>query len=173
MQIIPLNPVPSQTLTVVLNTQECVIHVYQRSTGVFLDLGIAGTLVLAGVICHDRSLLVLDSYIGLLGDLVFVDTLGTSDPAYSGLGTRWLLAFLLPIETISPATVVPFWVPVPTATPTLTPIPTGTVIVTASPTPTPTPTGTGTGTPTPTPTPTSTSTAPPSLPGAPTGVTIT
>lgn len=141
MQIVPLDAVPSQTLTTVLNAQECVIHVYQRTTGLYLDLWINGTTVLVGVICHDRTLLVLNTYLGLLGDLTFIDTLGTADPDYTALGSRWLLAFLLPSEIAAPAAVVPFWVPgatiqpVPTPTPTLTPTPSPTA--TATPTPTP------------------------------------
>jgi hypothetical protein len=146
VQIVPLSAVPSQTVTVVLAGQECIIHVYQRSTGLYLDLTITGTLILAGVICQDRNLLVINAYLGLIGDLVFIDTLGTSDPSYSGLGARWLLAYLLPAEIL------------PIALSTTATLPT---IAVPGPTPTPTPV------PTPTPTPPPTST-----PGAPTGVTI-
>ena len=40
MKGIPLKPVPSQTLSVLLNGQNCQISVYQKSTGVYLDLHI-------------------------------------------------------------------------------------------------------------------------------------
>lgn len=171
MQIVPLSAVPSQTVTVILNSQECIIHVYQRSTGLYLDLTVAGTLVLVGVICQNGNLLVINSYLGFVGDLAFIDTLGASDPVYSGLGAQYLLAYLLPSEifaaTLPTTPVVQSIValtPVPTPTPTPTPG--------VTPTPTPVPTATPTPFPTPTPTPSPTPTSAPSAPAAPTGVTI-
>ncbi len=163
MQVIPLDPVPSQTLNIILSLETCIITVYQRSNGLYLDLTISGTPVLNGVLCLDQNFIVLNSYLGFIGDLVFVDTLGTSDPYYTGLGTQYLLLYLLPTEVVAPATVVPYWQPV--VTPTPTPVPT----LTPVPTPTPTPTVT----PTPTPTPTATPTPTPQAPTGPTGVTVT
>lgn len=120
-----------------LNGQECTINIYQRSTGLYLDLSLSGTAVLNGVVGRDRTLIVINSYLGFVGDLVWVDTLGTSDPSYNGLGSEWLLVYLLPSEIATPAAVVPFWTPAstlvgPTPTPTQVPTapsgPTGVVI---------------------------------------------
>lgn len=123
MQVVPLIPVPSQTLTVVLSSQECAIRVYQRSTGLYLDLSIGGVPKINGVACLDRNLIVLDAYLGFSGDLAFVDTLGFSDPDYSGVGVRFLLVYLLPSETLPLTTIVPFWMP-PTSSGAPTPPPT-------------------------------------------------
>lgn len=123
MQIIPLAAIPSQTLTIVLNNQECIIHVHQRTTGLYLDLYILGALVLSGVAARDRTLMVMNSYLGFVGDLMFIDTAGTADPNYSGLGTEWFLVYLLPSEVASPASVIPFWTPSTTPPPTQTPTP--------------------------------------------------
>ncbi len=95
MQIVPLLPIPSQTFNVVLGGQNCVISIYQRSTGLFLDLTVNNTPTLTAQICRDRTLLVRLAYLGFSGDLIFMDTAGTADPAYSGLGTRYKLLYLV------------------------------------------------------------------------------
>ena len=38
--------------------------------------------------------LVPTAYLGFSGWLVFVDTQGSEDPQYAGLGTRWVLVYL-------------------------------------------------------------------------------
>jgi len=93
MQIIPLASVPSQTLTTVLEQQNCAINVYQKTTGLYLDLTKDGQPVISGVLCRDRVRLVRQAYLGFSGDLAFVDTQGVDDPAFQGLGNRWVLVY--------------------------------------------------------------------------------
>lgn len=94
MQTIPLSAVASQKLNVLLAGQNCQIKVYQKTTGVYLDLAINDAPVKSGVLCRDRVLLVRHAYLGFIGDLVFFDTQGVSDPAYQGLGARYQLVYL-------------------------------------------------------------------------------
>lgn len=94
MQIIPLQPLPAQVLTVLLADQACQIDVAQKSSGLFLDLYVGGALVVGGVICENRNRLVRSSYLGFVGDLMVIDTEGSSDPDYTGLGSRFVLAYL-------------------------------------------------------------------------------
>lgn len=94
MQIIPLRPVPSQTLMATLADQLTQIDIYQKAYGLHLDLRVNEVLLLAGAICQDRNLIVRSSYIGFVGDLCFIDTMGTDDPTYEGLGTRFGLAYI-------------------------------------------------------------------------------
>lgn len=94
MQIIPLAAVASQTLKVVLAQQNCVLNVYQKSTGLYLDVILEGDTILAGVLTRDRVLCVRQSYLGFVGDLAFMDTQGTEDASFEGLGTRWVLMYL-------------------------------------------------------------------------------
>ena len=94
MQVIPLQVVPSQTLQVQLSGQNCAINVYQLSTGIFIDLYVSNTLIIGGVIGQDRNLIVRDLYLGFIGDLCFMDTQGTQDPVYTGLGGRYQLCYL-------------------------------------------------------------------------------
>lgn len=94
MQQIPLQPVNSQQLQIVLNGQNCQIAVYSKSTGLYVDLQSNGVDISTGVIAHNLIPLVPTVYFGFLGNLIFVDTQGTSDPVYTGLGARYQLLYL-------------------------------------------------------------------------------
>lgn len=99
MQTIKLKPEPSLALDVDLGGQPVHLDIRQKSTGMFLDLTVADRRLLAGVICQDRNRLVRSTYLGFIGDLAFVDTQGSSDPTYTGLGSRFLLMWLEPSDT--------------------------------------------------------------------------
>ncbi|WP_454695595.1 phage baseplate plug family protein [Achromobacter aegrifaciens] len=98
MKRIPLKPVPAQTLSVVLSGQNCQIAVYQKSTGLYLDLEVDNAPIVTTVLCHDRVRLLRSAYMGFVGDLAFVDTQGHADPQYQALGSRFVLAYLEPLE---------------------------------------------------------------------------
>lgn len=92
---IPLTAVPAQRLSVTLGTQRCSISVYQKTTGLYFDLSVAGTLVVAGMICRNRVNLVRNRYItSFVGDLAIIDTQGNLDPDYTGLGSRYQLVYV-------------------------------------------------------------------------------
>lgn len=88
---IPLVSTASQTMAVQLGGQLCRINVYQKATGLFLDLYVADVLIIAGVICENLNPVVRSLYLGFFGDLYFQDTQGTADPSYTGLGSRFRL----------------------------------------------------------------------------------
>ncbi len=94
MNIIPLRAVPSQSFSVVLAGQNCQINVYEKSTGMYLDLYVNHRPIVTTTLCHDRVRLVRDTYRGFIGDLTFIDTRGYADPVYTGLGDRFILAYL-------------------------------------------------------------------------------
>jgi hypothetical protein len=98
MQLINLQPVPAQTLQTVLNGQNVAISVYQRTTGLYVDTSVNGVPTSAGVIAQNQNPLVPTSYLGFAGNLLFNDTLGTEDPTYTGLGSRFVLLFLTAAE---------------------------------------------------------------------------
>lgn len=91
VSIIPLNAVPSQTETVQLGTQSCRLNVRQRRTGLFVDLYEQDVPIVLGVKALNQVRLIREAYLGFDGDLFFVDTQGSSDPEYAGLGSRYLL----------------------------------------------------------------------------------
>lgn len=94
MQIIPIEPVPSQVFSVILGTQICQISLYQRLSGLYCDLYVNDALIVAGVVCYNLNRIVLSLYLGFIGDLIFIDNEGSADPYYTGLGDRFSLAWL-------------------------------------------------------------------------------
>jgi hypothetical protein len=88
---IPLIATPAQRLSVQLGGQSCDIAVYQKSTGLYLDLSILNAPIATGVLCHNDVLLVRSTASGFIGDLYFHDTQGAADPTYDGLGDRFVL----------------------------------------------------------------------------------
>jgi hypothetical protein len=98
MQVVPLQPVPAQVISVVLGNQPCKINVYQKRTGLYVDLYILDALVVAGVSALNANLIVRSAYLGFVGDLAFFDTLGSSDPVSTGLGAQYILMYLSPAD---------------------------------------------------------------------------
>lgn len=91
MLIIPLQPKPSQTLSVVIDGQLAQIEV--RTLGSLLFFSLGG--VVRTRVCRDRQRLLIDAgYRGFRGDFAFIDQRGTSDPAFTGLGDRFQLVYL-------------------------------------------------------------------------------
>ena len=91
---IPLQAVANQTLVVQLGGQSVQLNLYQKTSGLFLDVLVNNAYVVAGVICENLNRIVRDAYLGFLGDLVFMDSQGASDPIASGLGAQFLLFYL-------------------------------------------------------------------------------
>lgn len=92
-QIVPLQAVPNQTLQVQLGEQACIINLYQSAYALFIDLYVGNSLIACGVICENLNRVVRAAYRGFVGDLAFVDTQGSSDPVYTGLGSRFQLIY--------------------------------------------------------------------------------
>lgn len=102
MLIVPIEAIPNQTVTTTLNGQVCQINIYQTVGGLFVDLYVNNGLIIGGVIAETNNLIVRSAYLGFQGDLAFIDNQsGGDDPYYTGLGTRWSLAYLEP-EEINP-----------------------------------------------------------------------
>ena len=93
MKKIPLSPVPAQSLKVKLADQNCEMRVYYRFGSTYLDLTVGGVVVCTGAICRDRQSIVQIANSAFVGQLLFVDMLGNSDPLYSGFGERWRLFY--------------------------------------------------------------------------------
>lgn len=103
MRTIPITAVPSQTLSVILDRQPAQIMLRQNGASLYLDLRLDGTPIVLTRICRDRQLILTDAqYRGFRGQLMFVDLQGTSDPVYTGLGTRFVLVYLAAGEVPDP-----------------------------------------------------------------------
>jgi hypothetical protein len=94
MQQIPLQSVPSQQVQCLLNGQNCEIAVYMRGTRLYVDLAVNGVSISSAVLAQNLTSLVPTAYLGFTGYLLFTDTLGTTDPQYTGLGSRYQLLYV-------------------------------------------------------------------------------
>lgn len=96
--VVPLQPVPSQTLQCQLGGQACVLNVYQTAFALFVDLYVGNQLIVPGVIALNLVRIVRSSYLGFSGDLAFLDTQGEENPVYTGLGARFQLVYFEPAD---------------------------------------------------------------------------
>ena len=104
MQIIYVQDTPAQTLTVNLAGQQVQLNLYTRSqdssgsvtgnNGLYCDVEVNNVQLVGGVYCTNLVPIMQDSYLGLVGDLVWLDTQGTRDPLSPGLGSRFVLYYL-------------------------------------------------------------------------------
>lgn len=95
MQRIPIQAVPNQTLAVTLARQSVQLAIRQNGDALYLSLVSNGRSIVRTRICRDRQRLLLDvKYQGFIGDFAFVDTRGTLDPQYYGLGSRFQLYYI-------------------------------------------------------------------------------
>lgn len=93
MQTITLQAIKAQEMTVRLGDQSVTLRIYQRSTGLYIDIGVADLWIAQGVICLNGNRLVRYPYLGFSGELFFADTKGSDDPTYNGLGDRFQLFY--------------------------------------------------------------------------------
>ncbi|WP_234115372.1 phage baseplate plug family protein [Enterobacter roggenkampii] len=100
MRTIPLEPQKSQSVSVDLSGQRCVIRLIQRESFIYMDLTVNGNPIMQGVPCLYGNKMVRYSYLGFQGDLVFLDNVGQSDPSYDGLGGRFILYYIEESELV-------------------------------------------------------------------------
>lgn len=91
---VPLQALASQVVAVVLGNQNTQLNIYSKLGVLYMDVYVNNAPIIVGVQCQNGNRIVRGVYLGFLGDLIFVDTQGSSDPFYSGLGTRFFLEYL-------------------------------------------------------------------------------
>lgn len=99
MQVVPLQPLPNQTLQVQLNGQPVTLNIIQMAYGLFMTVYVGNTLIIATVLCLNFNRIVRSAYLGFSGDFTFIDMQGDDAPVYTGLGgpsARWQLLYLAP-----------------------------------------------------------------------------
>jgi hypothetical protein len=101
MLIVPLQPIPNLTLQCQINGQACTISIVQMAYGLFMTLEVGSALIVSNVLMQNLNRIVRDAYLGFIGDFVIVDTQGTQNPDYTGLGgpnARYQLVYLAPTD---------------------------------------------------------------------------
>lgn len=91
---VPLQATESQTITILLNNQNCQINIYQKSTGLYLDLFKDNNVIIRTRLCVDRIPIIRNCSSGFVGELYFVDSSGNQNPDYLGLGTNFRLYYV-------------------------------------------------------------------------------
>lgn len=94
MQTVPLQPVPAQITRTVLGGQNCQIRVAQKGDFMYFDLNSNGAEIVTSVIIRDAVPLLARAYTGFSGNFVFIDTQGSDDPGFDGVGSRFNLVYL-------------------------------------------------------------------------------
>lgn len=98
MQVIPVQATGNQVLNVQLNGQAVTLNIYQKISGLYMDVVCASMIDggLYGVLCQNLNLIVRNLYLGFLGDFSWLDNQGTNDPNQTGLGVRYSLLYYDP-----------------------------------------------------------------------------
>lgn len=96
---VPLSAEPSQTLAVVLGGQACEIALRQNGANMYFDLKVNNEPVVLSRIVRNKQRLLLDAqYQGFIGDFLFWDFQGDTQPEYTQLGTRYALFYLEAVD---------------------------------------------------------------------------
>lgn len=90
---IPLKPVPSQSVTIPLAGQPCIIDIQLLGGRQYLSLSVNGVVICQNVLIVNRSAIIRAAYTGFIGEIAAIDTQGDETPNYTGWGSRWFLAF--------------------------------------------------------------------------------
>lgn len=90
---IPLDPIPWQKLSVVLNDQACDIEVRQIGARLYASLIADGDTIGANVLAVNGGRVNLYPHPTFAGTLRWFDAVGDEPPQYEGLGSRWLLLY--------------------------------------------------------------------------------
>jgi hypothetical protein len=94
MQALPIIAAPNQTFRATLGGQYCTINLRTLGGNLFADVLVNSAPIILNRLCLNQTRIVREAYLGFMGDFVFVDTQGSDDPVYTGLGTRFLLIYL-------------------------------------------------------------------------------
>lgn len=94
MEVVGAQALPNQQLQAALGGQAVTLNIYQTQFALFMDVFVNGAAIVTGVICQNLNRIVRDAYLGFVGDFVWVDTEGPTDPVYTGIGSRYQLIYL-------------------------------------------------------------------------------
>lgn len=100
MITVSILPEKSQSISVDLAGQQCVIRLIQRPSYIYMDLTVNGTPIIQGVPCLYGNKMVRYSYLGFSGDFTFIDNDGESAPYWEGLGSKYTLYYIEESELV-------------------------------------------------------------------------
>ena len=86
---IPVTAIPNQRFSVTLNGQSCTIELRQIGPALMISLWVDDAVAYQNSICGTKCKLGQFNNAVLSGALFFIDTLGETDPEFTGLGERY------------------------------------------------------------------------------------
>lgn len=93
IRTIPLSAIPYQIVSAVVNDQSFQLEIRQLGAFMFVTTIVDGEEVASSVRAVAGQSITPWPSADVNTSVVWVDTQGSDDPQYEGLGTRWLLAF--------------------------------------------------------------------------------
>lgn len=93
IQQISIQAIPNQSASVLLDDQECEIHLRQLGNSLFMSLKVDDESIFDNVYCPIAVPINGAPVLGFSGALFFTDTKGKEPPQWEGLGDRWLLFY--------------------------------------------------------------------------------
>lgn len=91
---VPIKAVPNQLFKVVLDGQNCEIHIYYRFGTMYMDLICNNNVIQTGAVCRNRAGIIQAETNLFSGNLHFIDLLGETDPNYKGFADRYSLLYV-------------------------------------------------------------------------------
>lgn len=91
---IPLSPIPSQSFSIILNNQDCIISLYARGEKYYFDLMVNDEVVYQGMIVQVGQDLTPYKYKKFKGSIQIIDLNGKNDyPNYEMFGERFIMVY--------------------------------------------------------------------------------
>ena len=90
---IPLKPIPSQSLTISLNGQQCYIKVFSKNDEVFIDLTVNEIIICQGILCTKNVIILPNDSFSFTGILYFTSQENSENPDYTTFGDKWFLQY--------------------------------------------------------------------------------
>lgn len=101
MEVLSVEALPNQDFQIILDEQNCLIHLYQKGDYMFLDLYVDDETIVEGAIVQPKTG-IIQSPSKFKGQLYIIDVINPSDipkqPDYSELGDRFQLVYLTEAE---------------------------------------------------------------------------
>lgn len=91
---IPLEAIPAQEFSILLDNQPCTISLYQRGALMYMDLHVGDAVIFRGNVCNNLSSILQSPTRAFKGSLHFADTRGDTPPQWEGLNSRYVLVYV-------------------------------------------------------------------------------
>lgn len=90
---VPLVNLPAQQLSTTLANQPTKLRVYQKTFGMYADVLVNDQLIIGGVRALNNVPIVQSAYLGFVGDIMFHNQQGVTDPTYARLASQFPLLY--------------------------------------------------------------------------------